>query len=83
MNARRSTTRGCRSLGRTGLGVLLSLALGLGGCASSAPHTQLPELAKDPRPVLTPDQQNAAASDLAAQRAARRDSALKEIEQKR
>lgn len=83
MSFRRSKARACRRRRAIGLGVLVSLVLGLAGCVQSLPHTQLPELAKDPRPVLTPDQQKAAAADLAAQRAARRDAALKEIEQKR
>ena len=52
----------------------------LGGCASSAPDTVLPSLAKDPRPVLTADEQKAAHATLAAKKEAERAAALKKIE---
>lgn len=55
----------------------------LGGCIDSLPHSRLPELAKDPRPVLTPDQQKAAVSEQGAKRSSKRDEVMKEIEEKR
>ena len=68
---------------RTASAAVLAIAALCSGCVESLPYSQLPELAKDPRPVLTPDQQKAAAADLGAQKGAKRDAAIKEIEQKR
>jgi hypothetical protein len=74
--SRKRTTRGA-------LLAPLTFCLALAGCVESLPHTRLPELAKDPKPVLTPEQQKAATAEQSAARAARREEAMREIERQR
>ena len=47
-----------------------------------APNVVLPNLAKDTRPVLTAEQQTAAAKELAAKKDAEHAAAVKKIETK-
>ena len=59
---------------------LVATACLLAGCVQSLPTSELPPLAKDPRPVLTAEQQKAAMGELAAKKDSKRAEALKEIE---
>ncbi len=59
----------------------LTCAVALGGCVQ-APNVVLPNLAKDTRPVLTAEQQTAAAKELAAKKDAEHAAAVKKIETK-
>ena len=44
--------------------VLLAVGLAVAGCAKSAPVVELPDLVKDPRKLLTKDEQQRAISDI-------------------
>lgn len=61
--------------------VSLLCAFAAGGCVQS-PNMELPKLAKDTRPVLTAEQQAAAAKELAAKKDAEYAAALRKIETK-
>lgn len=66
-------------LGVSASGIVFALALG--GCMQG-PGMSFPNLAKDPRPVLTAEQQAAATKELAAKKDAEHAAALKKIETK-
>lgn len=63
--------------------VMLAVAGLLAGCVESLPHTALPDLGKEKRPLLTAEQQKAAIGDLSAKKDAKKAEALKEIERSR
>ena len=46
------------------LAILLVAALALAACAQTGPVVELPDLVKDPRKLLTKDEQQRAISDL-------------------
>ena len=58
----------------------VALAGLLAGCVDSLPHSALPDLGKEKRPLLTAEQQKAAIGDLSAKKEAKKAEALKEIE---
>jgi hypothetical protein len=58
----------------------VALAGLLAGCVDSLPHSALPDLGKEKRPLLTAEQQKAAIGDLNAKKEAKKAEALKEIE---
>jgi hypothetical protein len=64
------------------LGVLLSAGL-MTGCVESLPHSALPELGKEKRPLLSTDQQRAAIGNVSARKDAQKTEALKQIEASR
>jgi hypothetical protein len=75
--ARSIVRKAACGLGRASLAGVLAL----GGCVQ-APLVDLPNLAKDTRPVLTAEQQTAAAKELAAKKDAEHAAAVKKIETK-
>ena len=64
-------------LGRR-LGAIAVVAV-LGGCADALPSIQMPDLIRDPRKLLTPEEQKDAINDLTQKKAAQ-DAAARQAE---
>ena len=62
------------------LAVGLVVALGLGGCAEALPSFPIPDLIRDPRKLLTKEEQQQAINDLTEKKAAQQSDAAKQAE---
>jgi hypothetical protein len=65
---------------RRRLAMSLVAALGLGGCAEALPSIPIPDLIRDPRKLLTKEEQQQAISDLTEKKAAQQADAAKQAE---
>ncbi len=61
------------------LAVMAVVAL-LGGCADALPSMQMPDLFRDPRKLMTPEEQKAAIDDLSQKKAAQQAEAARQAE---
>lgn len=52
----------------------------LGGCADALPSIQMPDLIRDPRKLLTPEEQKQAIDDLSKKKAAQEAEAARQAE---
>ena len=66
------------SFGRTL--VAAALVAVLGGCADALPSIQMPDLIRDPRKLLTPEEQKQAIDDLSKKKAAQEAEAARQAE---
>jgi hypothetical protein len=69
----------CRAGIRGQLAVMAVVAL-LGGCADALPSMQMPDLFRDPRKLMTPEEQKAAIDDLSKKKAAQEAEAARQAE---
>lgn len=70
---------GCRAVLGGRLAVMAVVAL-LGGCADALPSMQMPDLFRDPRKLMTPEEQKAAIDDLSQKKAAQQAEAARQAE---
>jgi hypothetical protein len=56
------------------------MAMGLGGCAGALPSFPIPDLIRDPRKLLTKEEQQQAINDLTEKKAAQEADAAKRAE---
>ena len=59
---------------------LVALAVGLGGCAEALPSFPIPDLIRDPRKLLSKEEQQQAINDLSEKKAAQEADAAKRAE---
>lgn len=62
------------------IGALIALAAALSGCASDSSYPTLPDLARIPQKLLTPQEQKQAIRELSEQKDTERAAAIKKIE---
>jgi hypothetical protein len=58
----------------------MALVAVLGGCADALPSIQMPDLIRDPRKLLTPEEQKDAINDLSRKKAAQDAEAARQAE---
>jgi hypothetical protein len=58
----------------------MALVAVLGGCADALPSIQMPDLVRDPRKLLTPEEQKDAINDLSRKKAAQDAEAARQAE---
>ena len=80
MNGKRAQRHGLRRLAPA-LAVTAGILLA-GACAQSGPPMALPTLEKDPRKILTKEEQKQAIKDVAKQKDAETAEAVKQIEKR-
>jgi hypothetical protein len=59
---------------------VVAVAALLGGCADALPSMQMPDLFRDPRKLMTPEEQKAAIDDLSQKKAAQQAEAARQAE---